>query len=330
MSCWKQVCILFSASVVLATVLSPSCKKPRPALREITLGLSWAHLAQFAGPYYADQHGLYKKEGLQVRFVPSTIAHDPLEKLLAGEYDFVIAQPDGVIRARAKGHGVTAIAATYRIHPEEFLSLASSGIKTPADFRGKRIGVSYSERLILETMLRRAGVDLRDVEISTRVHGLESLTSGDVDVQAGWVTNEVIAAEQRGLEVNVIVPYDHGVTFYADLYTARDSLIANEPELVEKFLRATLRGWAAALQDPTEHSRLALRHDPTLDVAHQTRILRASAPLIHTGVNQIGWMLPEPWKEMVEAVAGEEDLPVRPLLEELFTMRFLHAIYGQR
>ncbi len=326
----QQVDVLFCIGVVLATVLGASCKKSQPELRELTLGLSWVHQAQFAGPYYADQNGLYKQEGLRVKFVPASIDHDPLDRFLAGEYDFVIAQPDGLIKARSQGQKVTAIAATYRIHPEEFLARVESGIKTPEDFRGKKVGVSYSEKLILKAMLRRAGVDPSAVEVVSRAQGLESVLSGAVDVQAGWVTNEGLAAEQRGIELNRIIPYDHGVTFYADLYAVRDSLIANEPELVEKFLRATVRGWAVALQAPDQNSRLALHYDPTLDAAHQARILRASAPLIHTGVDQIGWMDSAPWKEMVETVTTEENLSVRPPIQDMFTMRFLKQIHNQR
>ncbi|GAB4567274.1 MAG: ABC transporter substrate-binding protein [Haliangiales bacterium] len=330
MSYRQQLCVFFCIGVLFAAVLGASCKKSRPALRELTLGLSWVHQAQFAGPYYADQNGLYEQEGLRVKFVAASIDHDPLDRFLAGEYDFVIAQPDGLIKARSQGQKVTAIAATYRIHPEEFLARAESGIKTPADFLGKKVGASYSEKLILKAMLRRAGIDPSAVELVSREQGLESILSGAVDVQAGWVTNEGLAAEQRGIELNRIVPYDHGVTFYADLYAVRDSLIDSDPELVEKFLRATLRGWAVALQDPDQNSRLALRYDPTLDAAHQARILRASAPLIHTGVDQIGWMHPAPWEEMIETVTTEENLSARPPIEDMFTIRFLRQIYDQR
>ncbi|ACY13912.1 ABC transporter substrate-binding protein [Haliangium ochraceum] len=330
MSYRQPECALFWIAVVLAAVLGVSCKNSSSGPRELTLGLSWVHQAQFAGPYYADQKGLYEQEGLHVTFVPASIDHDPLDRFLAGEYDFVIAQPDGLIKARAQGHKVSAIAATYRIHPEEFLALADADIKTPEDFRGKKIGVSYSERLILKAMLRRAGMKLDEVEIVARQQGLESILSGDVDVQAGWVTNEGLAAEQRGIEVKRIVPYDHGVTFYADLYAVRDSLIVKEPELVEKFLRATMRGWAMALQDADANSRLALHYDPTLDAAHQQRILRASAPLIHTGADQIGWMHPAPWEDMIETVAAEENLSTRPELGELFTLHFLREIYDQQ
>ncbi len=319
-----QPFILICASAVLLG----ACSKSSPPLRELSLGLSWIHQAQFSGPYYAEHHGLYKKEGLRVQFTPATIESDPLEEFLAGKYDIVIAQPDSLIKARAKGHAVTAIAATFRIHPLVFVSSAANGIKTPADFRGKKVGVAYSEKLILEAMLSKAGIEPDEVSIVKREYDFKSLQSGKIDIQGAWYTDELQTARQAGLQLDVVSPYDYGVTFYGDLFAVRESLLAKEPELVEKFLRATLRGWAAALQDPEKNAELTVLHDPKLDRKREALVLKASAPLIHTGHDQIGWMRSQVWQEMIAMLQNEGDLVTVPRVEDLYTMRFLHSIYG--
>lgn len=309
---------------VSSLLLLLSCKE-KPALRELTLGLSWIHQAQFSGPYHADQHGLYAREGLKVGFVPARIDSDPLDEFLAGKYDFVIAQPDTLIASRLRGHPIKAIAVTYRIHPLVFLSMADRGIRRPQDFRGKTIGVAYSERLILMAMLRKEGIDPGEVTIVKRPYDFESLQQGKIDVQAGWLTDELQTARRSGLQLNAISPYDYGITFYADVLAVRESLIEQEPDLVARFVRATVRGWTEALQDPENSAKLPLRYDPKLDPVHEAQVLKATAPLVHTGVDQIGWMRTEVWQQMIDALHREGVISERPAARDLFTTRFLET-----
>jgi NitT/TauT family transport system substrate-binding protein len=316
---------------LLFGLISPSCKSggPPPSLREVTLGLSWIHQAQFSGPYHADRHGLYAREGLQVRFVPATVERDPLDEFIAGKYDFVIAQPDTLIAARLKGHRVKAVAVTYRIHPLVFFSLPNSGILRPEDFRGKTIGVAYSEMLILKALLRKVNIDPSEVKTVNRPYDFDGLRKGDIDVQAGWATNELLTARRAGLALNVISPYDYGITFYADVLTVRESLIDKEPELVEKFVGATLRGWTEALQNPIESAMLPLHYNPTLDPAHELQVLRATAPLVSTGEGRIGWMRAEEWEAMIRSLHEQGVIAEPPAAGDLYTTRFLGALGPQ-
>ena len=315
--------------VVLSLLALVACRSER-RLREVTLGLSWIHHAQFSGPYYAARHGLYEQEGLRVSFVPATAYRDPLDEFVAGKYDFVIAQPDTLSLARLAGHKVKAVAVTYRIHPLVYVSLQERGITKPQDFRGKRIGVAYSERLLLMAMLRKLGVDPTEVRIVERPYDFDSLNKGELDVQAGWLTNELITAREKHIALNVVSPYDYGITFYADLLTVRESLIEEDPELVEKFVRATLRGWTEALQNPEESAKLALLYNPQLELPHEVLVLKASAPLIHTGMDRIGWMTDEAWQEMVQTLHAEGVIAQPLPASDLYTTRFLKASQPQR
>jgi NitT/TauT family transport system substrate-binding protein len=311
------------AIVVLAMVAA--CKQERP-LREVKLGLSWVHQAQFSGPYYAERHGLYAAQGLRATLVPASANRDPLDEFIDGKYDFVIAQPDALIIARQKGHRIKAVAATYRIQPLVYLALASSNIQRPHDFRGKTIGVAYSERLPLVAMLRKLQLDPSETRIVQRTYGYEGLQKGDYDVEAGWLIDELIRARRSGLEVNVIAPYDYGITFYADVLAVRESLIEQEPELVEKFVRATMHGWARALEDPAESAKLPLLYNQHLDPAHERELIEASAPLVHTGAGQIGWMRTEDWETMIRTLHEEGMIPEQPRPEDVFTTRFLDPV----
>lgn len=318
----RQTTIAAAIGVGLALMVSAACNSQKD-LREITLALSWDHQAQFLGTYYADQHGLYAKEGLRVTLVPGGIARDPVSEFVSGKYDFVISQPDSLIKARLAGHQLQAIAATYRIHPLVFVSLKQSGIDEPHELRGKKVGVAYSEGPILKAMLKKMGIEPKEVNIVLREYHLNSLYKGEIDAQGAWLTNEVETARTSGIDVNIISPYDYGISYYADLLTARESLIKEEPELVEKFVRATMEGWSYALQSPEEHAKLALRYDPKLRIEHETQLLKISAPLIHTGADRIGWMQARVWEEIAQALYDEGAISEKPNASDLFTVRFL-------
>jgi NitT/TauT family transport system substrate-binding protein len=317
------------AGMVIAVAVLAACQRERERerpLREVTLGLSWVHQAQFIGPYYADRHGLYAEQGLRATFVPASVDRDPLDEFLAGKYDFVIAQPDSLIIARQKGQRIKAVAVTYRIHPLVFMALASSNIQRPQDFRGKTIAVGYSNRLPLIAMLKKLQIDPSEVTLVQRDYGYDGLLKGDYDVVAGWRTNELLRARREGLALSVIAPYDHGITFYADVLVVRESLIEQEPALVEKFVRATMRGWDRALQNTADSAGLPLHYDPSLDMAHQRELLQASAPLVHTGIGQIGWMRTEHWETMIRTLYEEGSIPAQPRPEDVFTTRFLDPV----
>jgi len=173
-----------------------------------------------------------------------------LQDLIDGKLDFVIAQPDTLAKACVAGAKVKAIAATYRIHPLVFCSLPESQIKRPQDFVGKTVGVAYSEEIILRAMLKKMGIDANQVNITGREYNFKGLLSGKLDVQGAWITDEVQTAKREGIAFRSISPVDYKVVFYADVIAASERMIHDNPELVDRFLRATLEGWTKAIEDP--------------------------------------------------------------------------------
>ena len=300
----------------------------RQPLEKVNLGLSWIHQAQFSGEYYADQYGIYEKEGIDITLVPAQIDRDPLQDLIDGKLDFVIAQPDTLAKARTTGAQIKAIAATYRIHPLVFCSLPESNIKKPQDFIGKTVGVAYSEEIILRAMLKQMDIDADLVNITERGYNFDDLLSGKLDAQGAWITDEVQTAQRQGIAFQWISPVDYKVTFYADVITTTEDRIQNNPELVERFLRATLEGWQKAIEDPEENSRLALLYAEDLSPLHEQDVLDSSLPLIHTGVDHIGWMKNADWEEMYKVLIEVGTVNDTISSEDLYTMEFLNKIYN--
>lgn len=289
----------------------------------VKVGLSWIHEAQFAGEYYADQYGLYKKEGLAAELIPYDYS-DLVEKLISGEYDFTILQGDTLLQARADGKPIVGLFVTYRKSPTVYFTKKESGIRHPLDFVGKKVGVAYSERIPLVNMLKQYDINENSVKIIDREYNYEPLLSGEYDVEAGWIT-DLDAVEKLGMkDPNVIRASDHNSNIYADIISTTEEKLRENPGLVQKFIRATSRGWEEAAKNPAESALLALKYDPEADSEHLKFVLEASLPLIRISKSaKIGESAFIEWDRMYR-ILREQGILERDIdIEQAYTNKFL-------
>jgi ABC-type nitrate/sulfonate/bicarbonate transport system substrate-binding protein len=314
-------------SLIFVILLSAcSSVSSTPTLTPVTVQLVWTHSAQFAGLYAADQNGTYAAEGLGVSFIEGGGTVDFIAPVLNGEAQFGITAGDLLITARAEGKPLRAIATILRRDPYVFFALSESGIRRPDDFAGKTLLVWPTARPRLYAMLARVGVDPNQVTL-TAEGDFTALYSGEIDVAGGYVTSEVLLAQKAGHDVKVIYPDDYGVHLYSDTIFTTDELIATNPDLVRRFLRATLKGWTYAVENPTEAGPMVVRYNPDADTDFTTEELIASLPLINTGEDPIGWMKPEVWVGM-EQFLREQNVLTEPVdVTQAYTLKFLQEIY---
>jgi NitT/TauT family transport system substrate-binding protein len=322
-----SIILLFGVALLAACGLQEVERLPD----EVTVQLFWYHQAEFAGFYVADQQGYYTEEGLQVTLLPrpepGADIHAPV---INGTADFGVDTGAGLVMARSQGLPVTVIATIYRRYPLVFITLASSGITRPHDFPGHTVRTLTpgSSAIAFRAMMTRLGLDpdsVREVDVG---YDLSPFFAGELDIWPGYLGNEVLKARQQGYEVNLILPDDYGVHLYGDALFTTDQLMQEDPDLVLRFLRATLRGWQWAVENPEEAGPLALKYDPTLDAALQVAQMEAYVPLVCTGEDQIGWMRAEVWEGMHEMLL-EQGLLDEPLdLDKVYTMEFLQKVYG--
>ena len=223
----------------------------------------------FVAVYIADARGFFADEGLEVEIRHATQGeHGQL--LLAGEIDFTTETAAQTLRQRANGLPVRAIALFGQRGDQGFVVHADSGIEGPEDFEGHsvgfKLGVVPAELLALlaTAELGRDDVQLQAVGFDERV-----FIEGQVDVYPVFLNNEPNRIRNAGVDIRVFDPHDYGVATLGVAYTAHEETTVERRDLVERFLRAALRGAAYAASHPHEAIDLVLTYADGADRDHQ-------------------------------------------------------------
>ena len=321
--------VMFTLLLILTLSACASLAQPTP-LTPVTVQLSWTHQAQFAGFYAADQNKYYLAEGLQVTFLEGDATVDLLAPVLNGTAQFGVTNADALIVARADASPLRAITIVNRRSPGVYMALASSGIRRPQDFVGKTIQVGRRGIPRLYAMTTRAGVRPDQYTVVEQTADLMPFYSGKIHVRGAALTNEVLTAQTEGYKLNIIYPDDYGIHFFGEGIFTTDDLIAKNPDLVRRFLRATLKGWTFAIENPTAVGPMVLKYKPNADVKHEYEFMIASIPLVNTGEDHIGWMKSEMWAGMEKTLREQGMLTKTVTITDVYTMQFLNEIYPSR
>ena len=328
---YRRSRFLFGCIFLLGGILLVACEPQatqQPPDR-ITIQIKWVHQSQFAGFYAADQFGYYAEEGLAVTFIEGGPTVDTTESVLGGSAQFGLAGGDEHLVNRANGKPLRAIATIFRRSPLVFVADAGLGITKPQDFVGRKILVSLNGIPTLRAMMAHVGIPQDQYAIETGPFDPALFASGEFPIWNVYTTGSINILEREGFDFNIIYPDDYGVHFYNDTIFATDSFLGENPELVARFLRATLRGWQWAIENPEEAGALAVRYDTELDHEVQVAQMKASVPLVHTGEDQIGWMRAEIWEDMYDILMEQGLLEASYNREDAYTMEFLVEIYGE-
>ena len=177
--------------------------------------------------------------------------------------------------------------------------------------------------------VEKLNIDADAIEHVTYERDLTPLITGEIDAHMVYRTGTGLAFDETGYDLNVIWVDDYGIHLYADTIIASEQLVQKDPELVERFLRATLKGWRYAIENPDESVDMTLQYDPSLDRERQILMVEKQTPLIHIGEIEIGWMEENVWQEMCEMLLDGGSLTLSVNAAEVYTMEFLNQIYSE-
>ena len=312
--------------VVFTLFLLAACgPKPTPSLTHIKLSLGYIPNIQFAPLYVAAQKGYFAEAGIEIEF--AYMDENQAAALVgANDLQFAVVSGEQVLLARAQGLPVVYVAAWYQQYPVSVVARADQGIKTPADLRGKTIGLPgpYGANYIgLRALLHAGGLSESDVKLdSIGYTQVEALAAGRDQAVSVYTTNEPLQLRAQGYSLTELRVADY-------VQLASNGLITNEktaggnPNLVRGMVAALLHGISATIADPQAAYQISLGFVETLaqaDTAVQKEVLATSIDLWKA--DRLGESNPAAWENM-QTVLLEMGLLTTPLdLSKAFTNEF--------
>lgn len=281
------------------------------AAEKLVLQLRWEPQFQSAGYYAALWQRYYADAGLDVE-IRSAFTSDgkrlsAIEEVRQGRADFGIAAADLLV-ARDKGTPVVVVASIFQQSAVELYARKGTRLSSPADLTRLRVARRLNDLVDVEiqAMLRAEGIDpalVKPHRMGTEGSYFDALARGRVDVIPGYSIRTPFRAKQRRLALIRLKPVTYGVDFYGDSLFTHERLIERDPELVRRFVAATLRGWKYAFENPQDVIEgFIVNVRPTKSINDYAGLLRFQVPRVRALAQyhlvQPGHINPDRWRRM--------------------------------
>ncbi|HEY5889709.1 MAG TPA: ABC transporter substrate-binding protein [Acidimicrobiia bacterium] len=283
---------------------------------DVRVQLQWVAQSQFAGYFVAKDLGFYEDECLNVEILEGAVEIVPQTVLATGGAEFGLAWVPKALVSREQGADIVNIAQVFERSGTLEVSFADSGITTPEDWAGKKVGNwGFGNEFELTAAIEKFGVE--DVELVGQNFDMLALLNGEIDAAEAMTYNEyaqVLEAVNPDTgelyqpeDLNVINFNDVGTAMLQDAVWVNAEWIAEEgnEDVATRFLKATFRGWIHCLDAFDECVDVVLDNGSTLGQSHQAWQLNEILALIFPATNGIGVMNEDLWSQTVEIATGQ-------------------------
>ena len=297
-------------------------------MQAASVRLSWIKNVEFAGFFQAQERGFYKDEGIELT-INGTAQNLPEVQAIASKADVIgLSGSTSLLKARAQGIPVKAFGALFQKGPGCFIWLEKSGIKGIRDFKGKRLGGLNSSRPSIEATLGMQNLKAEDVTFVPVGFEVTPLLTGQVDILAGIVTNQVVLLEQQGEKVGFVPYNDLGFVSYWNTPFALEDTFKSRQDLLVAWLRASARGWDYAIKNPDATAKLVVeKYGEGLDLKNQTIEMQREIPFISTEFTKqkgLFWMDRPTWQQAHDALLIQTKEIEKPVsLDDVMTLDVL-------
>ncbi|WOI55737.1 ABC transporter substrate-binding protein [Palleronia sp. LCG004] len=278
---------------------------------EVTLQLKWVTQAQFAGYYVAQDQGFYDEENLDVTINPGGPDIAPEQVIAGGGADVIVTWMAAALAARERGLPLVNIAQPFASGGLQLTCLAETGVESPDDFPGRTLGVwFFGNEYPFYAWMAQLGIATDGseggVEVLRQAFNVDPLLQGQADCISTMTYNEYGQILDAGYTDEELVNFnylDEGVGMLEDgLYVMEEDL--EDPAFVDKmarFVRASMRGWEWAAENPGEAAQIVIDNDmsgaQTLD--HQLYMMNQVSELTK---NSDGTLDPAAYDQTVQTL----------------------------
>lgn len=316
--------------VLIILLLSLACARPAPGEKEqLIYRASYLFTPSFAPAFLGVEKGFWADEGIDLVLKPNAgIANT---QLVGTGVEFFVDEGYGdVIEAVQAGMPVKGIFSYTQQSPVAIISRADNPIRHPKDLEGKTLvsGPGSGSLALLPAVMKAAGADFSKVKVSIVDWGviIEMLMLGKADAMPNYFSTNAPQMEAKGVKPYVLKYSDYGINVLGAGLVASDKLIASNPDLIKRFVRALSKSWEYTAKHPDEAVDIFVKNNPDWDRTVASQALSILLSLTHTDNTKgkkLGWMAKEDWEQsqklMIDYLELKKNLPA----ETYYTNEFI-------
>jgi NitT/TauT family transport system substrate-binding protein len=337
MSAWFRL-IAGTLCFVLLVALLPgaaSAQGSPPALTKVVFSLDFIPLGRHAAWYAALAEGYYKDEGLDVSIIPSQGTAQVIQAVESGTANIGFVDVPSVVIARGNGSKLKMLAVNYGKAPYAIFSLSpGANVTEPKQLEDLNLGSgagSFTPKII-QGFMNQKGLDPNKLTISNVAPPARATTllSGQIPAIEFFVMAKPgleAGAKAGNAELRTLLLADHGLELYGNGIAATEDYIAKYPDVLKRFVRASLKGWKFTIANPEKAAADQIKYIPTLKpevVVAEINVVTGLAVTAETKKNGLGWFDPAKMKANVDFVVkyiGVSGAP--PVATDLYATGFL-------
>jgi NitT/TauT family transport system substrate-binding protein len=324
--------VLIAAVLWAAAAFALGCSAA--AQEKVSFGTDWKAEAEHGGYYQAIATGIYRQHGLDVSLRQGGPQVNHAQLLAAGRLDFNLA-PNSFVPLNFVRENIpmVAVAAIFQKDPSVLIAHPGQGNDTLAALKGKPIMIGADTRVGWWLFLK-AKFGYTDDQIRPYTFSVAPFLADKKAIQQGYLTSEPFTIEKEGVKPVVMLLADAGYTSYGALIETSQKLARDKPDLVQRFIDASIEGWYSYLYgDPAPGNALIKRDNPEMTdalIAYGIDKMKQSG-VVDSGdakTNGIGAMNEARWRAFFEAMAKAGVYPPEMDVKQAFTLQFVNKKVG--
>ncbi len=246
---------------VLTSLFGLMLALPATAQDKVTFMTSWYAQAEHGGFYQAVARGLYKKHGLDVTIKMGGPQVNNMQLLLAGQTDFIMSYDFAALSGIEKGFPVVTVGTSFQKDLQGMLT--HDDVRNLGELKGKTILVASSGRTTWWPWLK-AKYNYTEEQTRPYTFNLQPFFADRGIAQQAYPSSEPFQAQTRGVKANFFLFADDGYPPYGTTIVSTHKMVADKPDVVARFVRASIEGWNSYLADPAPANELIRKDNPNM------------------------------------------------------------------
>ncbi len=310
---------------ILAFVAAMAVSLTTLAQDKVTFLTSWYAQAEHGGYYQAIATGIYKRHGLDVTVKMGGPQVNAVQLIAAGQADFFMGKDFQVLSAIENGVPLTTVAALFQKEPQGMVTHLD--VNSLADLKDRTILVATSGRSTWWPWLKLK-YGLKEEQARPYTSNMQPFFADKNIAQQGFPTSEPFTAEKAGQKVKFFLFADDGYPPYGNTIATMQKTVKDKPDMVQRFVRATIEGWKSYLSDPAPGNVLIKQDNPKMDddtLAFAHRKLKELNLFGSGDASRLGAgiMTDARWKNTYDFMVTSGQLKPLPNWQQAYTLQFV-------